>query len=277
MLRFIVLTLSILLASSAFSYAAARTSLDCQARQSAPEPLLESRVVIFGEVHGTREIPSAVVSFVCQKLERGQSVSLVLEISADEQDRINAFLRSNGGPADTERLVAGIFWTRPLVAGKSNQDGRASIAMFELLEAARQMSLKTNRLRVIAGTAYKAGQDPDDMLATAISTSLSSSPTENVVALMGGVHASMEKGTPWNPQFEGVGYRLRELRPVVIHIQHFGGSAWACASEGCRESKLWSDPTVANLPLGFGPPQRSGFNWSLVLGRVTASPPKVSQ
>jgi hypothetical protein len=224
-LRFVILALVFLLASLSASHASGNTSLDCQSPFNIPRVLLTSRLVIFGETHGTQETPAAVVAFVCEKLNRGDSVSLVLEISADEQYRINQYLSSAGGAADAMRLLAGSFWKRPLVAGRSIHDGRASVAMFELIEAARRMSSQTGRLSVVAGAAYKIGQDPDDMLSTAITEALAGNRNETVVALMGDLHASTTRGNPWNNLFEGVGYRLRELRPEVIHTRHKGGPA----------------------------------------------------
>jgi hypothetical protein len=274
-----VLAATLLLASSVLSApgAIAAGTLSCDEAFSIPTDLLKARVSIFGELHGTEQIPKAVSSFVCAQLRSGWRVTLVLEISATEQEAITRYLHGSGNAADRAALLAGPFWTRPIMKGASTQDGRASIAVLQLIEEMRQHAKEGRRIGVIAAAAYGRGQDMDEMLAKAIRQAVSEYPEGKVVALMGDNHASVSRGRPWDADFEGVGHRLRDLKPAVIHTIHSGGSAWICKQEGCGKSGLWADPRNADRPIGYSPAEREGFNWALMLGTVTASDPAVPE
>ena len=161
--------------------------------------------------------------------------------------------------------------------GASTQDGRASLAVLQLIEEMRQHAREGRRIGVIAGAAYGRGQDMDEMLAKAIRQAVSEYPEGKVVALMGDNHASQSRGRPWDADFAGVGHRLRDLKPAVIHTIHSGGRAWICKQEGCGKSGLWADPRNAGRPIGYSPAERGGFNWALTLGTVTESDPAVPE
>jgi hypothetical protein len=267
-----------LLAIGLCSGANAQSDLDkCPLSHLIPKEILESRLTIFGELHGTKQVPVFVGSHVCTLLSMGREVSLILEVGMDEQSRIDIYLKSQGSAADRAALLAGNFWTRPRPKGKSIQDGRASEAMMSLIEYARQQRRATNRLTIRAASAHKAGQNTDEMMANAIRESVALNPAGYTVALMGGVHASTAKGTPWDPNYESVGFRLRDLLPMSVNTAHSGGSTWACMASGCHEHQLFELPSVEGMPVGYAASTREGFQWSFMLGRVSASPPAVPE
>lgn len=247
----------------------------CEPRLPTPVAVSAARIVIFGEIHGTQQIPEAVANRVCSLITQGKTVRLVLEIPANEQERIDTYMKSRGQAEDQEAMLAGAFWSRPLINNRSIQDGRASKAMLALLERARQHAQATGRLAVVAASAYKGRQDTDELMATAIRVATQDGPEVSVVALMGSVHASGARGTPWDAAYEGVGYRLHDLMPVIVDVQHAGGSAWVCMSGTCEEKKLFAPTAYHQSELGYGPPERQVFTWSLRLGVVSASPPAV--
>jgi hypothetical protein len=259
------------------SAGAAVVALECEKTYPIPNALHDSGIVIFGEIHGTEQIPKAVGSFVCAKLQKGSGVALILEISANEQEAIDRYIDSNGDAADKAALVAGRFWTRPRINKSSSQDGRASVAMFQLIEEARRHRKEGRQIEVIAAAAYAKGHDMDEMLAKAIRQAHSTEPTSAIVALMGGNHASGARGRPWDPEFEGAGYRLRDLKPALVDTIYAGGSAWICRQEGCGQLDLWRDLRAENREVGYGAANRDGFSWNLMLGKVTASPPVVPE
>ena len=266
-----VLTAALVLNASSARAAA----VSCDVPFPVPASITAAQLVVFGEVHGTWEVPQVVANHVCSLLAKGRRVQLVLEIGADEQGRIDAYMMSSGRLADQQSLLKGGFWSRPLVDGRSVQDGRASKAMLALLESARRLALQTGLLSVIAAAAHAAHQDPDETIADSIRAAVGSRPTSTVVALMGNVHASGAKCTPWDSNFEGVGYRLRDLKPVTVDTRHSGGTAWVCTNDGCAEKPLFAVQRDREQQIGYGQSLSAGFAWSLMVGRVTASPPAV--
>lgn len=87
--------------------------------------------LVIGELHGTNEAPGFAGALICLALADGETVVLALEISADDQDAIDAFLASDGGAQARDTLLAGDFWTSEV------QDGRRSEAMLRLIDGAR--------------------------------------------------------------------------------------------------------------------------------------------
>ena len=89
-----------------------------------------ARYVIVGERHGTKEIPAFFGDLVCHVSELGPVV-VGLEIEAHQQASLEAYLQSDGGPAARAVLLREDHWR--------NGDGRASGAMFALIERLRQL------------------------------------------------------------------------------------------------------------------------------------------
>lgn len=112
-----------------------RAARDPPARAGAVRPLL------VGELHGTQEIPALLTSMLRQGGDRPWLLGL--EIPCAEQARVDAFLRSNGGPHARGALRAGAFWTREA------QDGRSGTAMLRLIDAVRALNRSGRDIRVV--------------------------------------------------------------------------------------------------------------------------------
>ena len=91
------------------------------------EAILEpGRILLLGEIHGTREAPAFVGDVVCHALAAGLEVTVALELPQEDQERLDAFLASRGTPKHLEEMYSS-FWT------KDYQDGRSSKAMSSLI------------------------------------------------------------------------------------------------------------------------------------------------
>ncbi|MDX1644696.1 MAG: hypothetical protein R3244_10100, partial [Thermoanaerobaculia bacterium] len=90
--------------------------------------LPDRSVLLFGELHGTDRGPAAFGSVVCHLAREHAGLTVGLEISHTEQERIDAYMASAGTAEDRSELLSGPFWT------DEYQDGRRSRAMTELLE-----------------------------------------------------------------------------------------------------------------------------------------------
>src|SRR4051812_14079255 len=74
-----------------------------------PPGVLEAGVVLIGDLHGTREIPTFVGALVAT-VARERPVVLGLEIPPGETPSFDGFLASDGGPAAREHLLADPWW-----------------------------------------------------------------------------------------------------------------------------------------------------------------------
>ena len=82
------------------------------------------RIVLVGEIHGTKEMPDAFYRYLCHLAEAGEPVLVALEI--EEYD--NAALQA-GFLSDAPEAV----WSRDLFVFNRASDGRGSVAMMGLL------------------------------------------------------------------------------------------------------------------------------------------------
>src|SRR5215472_10804286 len=117
--------------------------------------LIPGTLVLFGELHGTTEVPRFIVDLACQAATRGTFVDIGLELPREEQPRIDSFLASAGTTQDVQALLEGQFWQRPL------QDGRSSRAMVDLLEGIRRLRRSGARIQVFLFDRAKPGQNRD--------------------------------------------------------------------------------------------------------------------
>lgn len=99
------------------------------------------RPLLVGELHGMQEIPALLTSMLRQGGDRPWLLGL--EIPCAEQARVDAFLRSDGGPHARGALRAGAFWTREA------QDGRSGTAMLRLIDAVRALNRSGRDIRVV--------------------------------------------------------------------------------------------------------------------------------
>lgn len=209
----------------------ARASEPCRWPAAMPSPA----VVLVGEIHGTDQAPAFVGQLACAASADGTAVTVALEISAQEQPRLDAYLASAGTPAARAAVLAGPFWTR------STQDGRSSTAMLALLERLRRLNADGRRVAVIAVDEERIGAR-DVGMAEQITRAVQ--PGRRVIALLGNVHASQRLGRPNLPDYAPAGYLLRALAPLGVRVGAHGGEAWVCAPV-CGYARLASSAWAA--------------------------------
>lgn len=241
------------------------------------DPVLEpGTVLLLGEIHGTREAPGIAAAVACLALEAGLDVVLALEIPADENDRAQRYLVSTGSEEDRRALLEGSFW------GRANQDGRSSRAVAELLERARVLRGETDRLEVALfdRDAEEDAQARDRTKARALEGLATSAPDAIVVVLTGNVHARVGLGTPWDPEFEPMGFLLRRALPrreiVALNLEHAGGEAWVCtgsAPSDCGPRSMRGSGTTRDVPSVRFDDSGDPFHGVYSVGSLTSSPP----
>lgn len=232
-----------------------------------PQRIAQSaRIVLIGEMHGTREYPSLVARLACAALDHGRALTLAFEMPLEEEARLEAYLASDGGPAARSALTAGSrFWHEV-------RDGRSSGAMLLLIEQARRWREQGKQVRAIA---LVGPGDYDGHMAARIRQAAAAAPDRLLLALTGQMHNRM---TPPNmrgrhgPVPTPMGALLRDLDPVSIGNENPRGAFFGCMPD-CRVH----DSPDAGMPLAVPvirpAPGRGPYTHIVELGTTSASPP----
>jgi hypothetical protein len=245
--------------------ATARAADFCDTSIDFPDSVLAAHIVMFGEVHGTAETPALVGDFVCQLAARGDPVLVGLEISAEEQGHIDAYLVSDDSETAEQELVKSAFW--------SGQDGRSSTAMRDLLVRLRQLRGAGRDLVVVALDAPGQGTR-DAAMSGRLREWIRQAPHKKVAVLVGNLHALRSKGSPFDPAFEPMGFYLADLAPLSLFVDFVGGSAWNCQG-GCAAHALHPKPAESQKPPGvyIDASLAEGYDGLVVLSAATPSRP----
>lgn len=255
-------------------------------RKSSCAPILhidsvaKSRLVMFGEIHGTNEAPQFVGEVVCNLSKNGTPVVLALELPANFQGLVDNYLGSQSGErnAAMRAIESQPFWAT------SPTEGRTSIAMRNLLERVVQLRAAGHKLDValfdinfdeIGGPVKR-----DKRMADNIRSYLQRSDvTAKVVVLAGNWHTSLTRGAPWNADYEPAAFLLKDMNPITLDLAYTGGSAWVCSRVSCGVSAFRANGTtpLPNNPapgiyLVSGVPRHNGVFY---VGAITASAPAV--
>lgn len=243
------------------------------------EVLADHDVVLIGEMHGTVESPGFASAAVCLGVQTGRRVTVALEVPDQEDSRFQRYLLSPGSSADRAALLAGAFWQ------STYQDGRRSGAMLGMLETLRSLRSGGAALRVILIDSIQeppaTGPARDRAMAKRLEAAMAAAPKDLFVVLTGNVHTRIGRGTPWDKDYEPMGFVLSQLAPghrlAALDVQYTGGTAWfclgdqaaSCAVHEVRGGAPPATPPVTQLP-HLSP---EGYNGFYFVGRLTASPP----
>lgn len=230
--------------------------------------------IIFGETHGTTELPQAFSDLVCQ-VSTNQPVIVAVEFLPVEQRSLDEFLRSDGGVRATSALLSSYGWSDP--------HGRASKAMLDLLQNLRRRIAAGTDLTVVAfdhpseqpGTSATREQG----MARNLVRAKQQRPEAKIMALTGGAHAGKSPITSFGPSFPSMAQLLPKDATFSITFRRAGGEAWGCRAitQGTTpECKPWPGTVrEAVVPKGIVlDTSREGFNAVVSVGQpYTASPP----
>ena len=255
----------LLLASSALPY-----DLDLADENTScswPLNMPSTSLLLAGEVHGTNEAPALIGDLACTSAKSENPVVVALEVPTEEQARLDHFLVSEGSDADQVALLASRFWTR------QPQDGRSSAAMLKLLHRLRTLRAEGARISVLAVDDGMAGSR-DAGMAMRIRTAHSEGAA--VIALLGNVHASHEKGRQSVPDYEPAGHLLTDLNPHSVYVRGPAGTAWVCVPE-CGVTPIPNNRFVGDKK-GYLPAvgKIPGYDGLYAPTSSTASPPAVN-
>jgi hypothetical protein len=182
----------------------------------------EGRLLMLGEWHGTNELPRLAGDLLCAVAGSGLETRLGLEMPWTDQERIGAFLHSDGGLAARDALLDGSrLW--------GFHDGRSSTAMYDLLDRVRLMVLRGVKVSVFAFdiVASDGWDGRDGKMAAAVAKDLSAHPSAAYVIFVGNFHARTARpsddSTP--PQMGGA-LKARGLDILSLDWAGPAGSSW---------------------------------------------------
>lgn len=228
--------------------------------------LTMGRVILLGELHGTKEAPAFVESVVCHGSSLGLRVTVALELPQVEGPQVDRYLRSNGSFSDRAALVRAPFWF------KDYQDGRSSQAMLALLEAVRSRIDRQEPIDVVLLDRPEARQDRDAEMANRLLVAVGEAPTNLFVVLTGNLHNRITEGSG------RLGHRILEAlgpeRVLSLNQAYSGGSAWVCMSDSPCGSRTIRGRAGSALGVEVGGASGSEhYHGTYGVGEIHASPP----
>jgi hypothetical protein len=262
--------------SIAFFTAGAQAGCYEQLKQRLPD----AATIIFGELHGSAEIPKFFFDCAREFVDKKEAVTIFLEFPASGNAVVDRFLRGEIGEDD---FIKAPLWTR--------QDGRASLAMLGLFRDLK--TLAASRLPLsgsgsVAGPVSGpipvfgfdlSGYEPDrekSMLRNFLSTY---SPTGYNLVLTGNVHAMLTSGTAWNPDFVPFGKHLRDHAANVVSLdaRYPAGSAWVCMPQ-CGVTPLTGTDSSAHAPASIVfSSENPAYSGIFLVPSLTASRPLIEK
>lgn len=196
-------------------------------------PLITSDIdyLLFGEYHGTVEMPGVVADALCTGLATRRPVILGIEMDQANQPWLNAYLAEDGGAEARAALLTAPGWAEP--------GGRATEAILALIDTARRSARAGRDVTLLAfdpmsisGTSAtrEAG------MARLLRAAAERRPDSLVIALTGVGHAARSAWNSYTPPFDALGALLPRARTLTFAFARPGGGYWGCqAPDGTRE------------------------------------------
>ena len=241
-------------------------------RLELPRSLGAGSTVLVGDLHGTKEIPAFVGQLVSALTAHGPVV-LGLEISPAQLPGLDAFLASDGGAAAKAAALRDPWWR------SEYQDGRRSVAMFELLEAMRRARAGGRRIEVACFDIDHGGEVDaerrEEVMAANVRALRGRDRAAAVVIYAGNLH-TRRAGVSFKPDFVWMAMRLAKAGVdfVSLNVRYSGGTAWTCTSANaadCGAHPLEGIPHERGVHLE--PSSDGGYDGWFGLGEINASPP----
>lgn len=194
------------------------------------------KVVLFGEVHGSSEVPAFVERLV-EASAKERPVILGLERNTDESAALDGFVQGGDVTSSRKRLLSSGEWSGGMA------DGRSSKGMIDLLSKVRELRSKGADIRVVL--LERPPSDPSEIdaaggiqayidrsMANEAKSALAKGGKNSLfIGYMGELHAAPSSNAT-DGNGGSVSDRLSDLNPLVI-LATGAGSAWNCTSAGC--------------------------------------------
>lgn len=238
-----------------------------------------SKLVFFGELHGTAESPTLIGEVAC-KAAHERPVVVALEWPVDLQSAVTKFLESKGEKQAADELLRHRFWRTEML------DGKSSASMLRLVDRLRFLRSQGSSIDIILfddpveSTSQSTGREnrlADRLLNVFRARSIET----QILVLTGNLHSRVTRGLPWNSDFEPAAYLLRNLKPLTFELGHTGGAAWNCGRDQCSsrnfKANLSENLKLRTPSLILGAEISDGHHGFFLLGQSPRHRPQFSR
>jgi hypothetical protein len=257
--------------------AQAKPSLECapMAGAEAIASRADLDFLVFGEAHGTAELPALFGDLVCAVAATGRPVVVGVEFLPANQSRLETFLATRDADSARKTLLSAPAW--------SDRVGRASVAMLAMLEQVRSLHAAGAEVRLVAFDHESESGPTSEKREAGMGQRLLDASRAHagalVIALTGVGHADRTGWQSFKPPFRSAVQYLPDDRTLSLTFVRGGGEAWACRppAEGApEECKVWPGTKREEIP-GRGivlDASRPGFDGVVSAGKpYSAAPP----
>jgi hypothetical protein len=241
------LLLQILLVTEAANASADQQAPLCRNVEGA-EALLsnpEKRYIIVGERHGTAETPALFADLACLASAKGPLI-VGLEMEADQQRALDAFLASDGSAAARQAWRRARHWQL--------RDGRGSTAMWTMIEELRRLKAKGRDLTAIAFMHQASTVEARERaMADAWRAALDARKDARLLILVGSVHAESE---PIGQSVPAASFVPRRVRLTLSYVPW---EAVRCGPYLCRSAGAGNPRVLAQVPAEWRWPRYDAY------------------
>lgn len=228
-----------------------------------------NRLLMLGEMHGSREVPSLVLATTKRLLDENQAVVVALEMPERMQSSLTEVMVAEHDEKPRADMLADEFWTW--------RDGRSSKAMLALIEGLRDLRQSGADVAILP---FDANVTPDmsaeireKTMATNLRQGFREHQDARFIVLAGNYHARLKKGAPWSADHEFMAYQLRDLKPNALNVTAPIGRVWVCNPECGYYSFGVGRPMGKPAIELFDALSDAGYSGEVVLPSFSASPP----
>ncbi len=262
-------TILICLLLLSFPTLATQPNKQCQSFNGL-ELLTKHKVVMFGEQHGTKEIPKTFGNLVCHTLtkveNKSSKIAVMLEIQQELQPSLDLYL---DGKISQQKFLSHPVWSPKW------QDGRFSMAMLALIDQLKSLRQQyPGQLDVWLIDALKTNQpsvDKNAVMAENFNRRLSNG-YEKTLLLVGNYRNRINLS-----QGSSMATNIKEFNPLTLTIKAQVGSYWACmgpTAEGCKANHF-DKKQVAKTEGVVIFKDKQLYHGAYQFNRLTFSPPAV--
>ncbi|WP_313347741.1 calcium-binding protein [Stenotrophomonas sp.] len=185
----------------------------------------DHRLIVLGELHGTRETPLLVQALMESYAADGLPVQLGIELPETENAALSTYLASNGDAAARLAVRDGGYWR---VRNEAN-DGRRSQDMLDMIEAVRVLRAQGRDVQVFGFDRIPPAEEAvsgsrDAAMASVVRERHARLPaTGRLLVLTGNIHGSREQRSPAT-----LTWLIGDLPLYNVRIEARGGEFWGC-------------------------------------------------
>jgi len=179
-------------------------------------PLLaKDKIIWLGEMHGSREVPSLLLSFFRLIKKHDKTPIVALEWPDSLQKHVDHFLKTG----DLEPLFSHPSFYKHM------HDGRSSEAMVELLK-----KLREEKVEKIHCFDTDLPIDREKFMYESLLNFTEKNTFSKIILLSGNVHSRTDMGTPWDSQYKSAAFLLKQKIPSLRSFltEASKGQIWMC-------------------------------------------------